>query len=77
MPNGNIKAKLEYKLMSVGSLFWEDHYIVPRYQRGYAWGDEQVGMLLDDLDLSFDEAKNEEYLLGQIIVCPSDTSLND
>lgn len=77
MTNGNNKPKLEYDLVSVKKLFWDDHYIVPRYQRGYAWGEEQVGILLDDLDLSFDESKTEEYLLGQIIVCPSDTRLAD
>jgi uncharacterized protein with ParB-like and HNH nuclease domain len=77
MTNGNNKPKLEYDLVSVKKLFWEDHYIVPRYQRGYAWGEEQVGILLDDLDLSYDESKTEEYLLGQIIVCPSDTRLAD
>ena len=77
MTNGNNKPKLEYDLVSVKKLFWDDHYIVPRYQRGYAWGEEQVGILLDDLDLSYDESKTEEYLLGQIIVCPSDTRLAD
>jgi hypothetical protein len=70
---GNSKTKLDYNLLSVRELFQSDHYVVPRYQRGYAWGEEQVGNLLEDLDLAFDEAADEEYLLGQIIVCPSET----
>ena len=48
------------------------HYVVPRYQRGYAWTNEQVGILLEDLDEAFRSSPNEEYLLGQIIVCPSE-----
>jgi hypothetical protein len=48
------------------------HYVVPRYQRGYAWTSEQVGILLEDLEEAFRSSPTEEYLLGQIIVCPSE-----
>jgi uncharacterized protein with ParB-like and HNH nuclease domain len=68
-----MSTNLDYDLFNVKNLFRENHYVVPRYQRGYAWLDEQVNNLLEDLDLAFDEAPDEDYLLGQIIVCPSDT----
>jgi len=70
-----MSTNLDYDLFNVKNLFRENHYVVPRYQRGYAWLDEQVNNLLEDLDLAFDEAPDEDYLLGQIIVCPSDTPI--
>lgn len=71
--NQNRRKALHHELMNVYDLFDSKvHYVVPRYQRGYAWTNEQVGILLEDLDEAFRSAPNEEYLLGQIIVCPSE-----
>jgi len=69
---------LDYKPLSVSDLFNHDsYYMVPRYQRGYSWGSEQVRELLDDLLESFNEYNDEAYLLGQIIVCPTQTKNSD
>jgi uncharacterized protein with ParB-like and HNH nuclease domain len=67
------RKTLNHTLASVYDLFNSNqHYVVPRYQRGYHWTSEQVGNLLTDLDEAFGESPGEEYLLGQIIVCPSE-----
>ena len=66
---------LDYQPISVSDLFnHSNYYIVPRYQRGYSWGSEQVRELLDDLLEAFTEFGDDAYLLGQIIVCPSSPS---
>jgi uncharacterized protein with ParB-like and HNH nuclease domain len=71
LPQGN-RRSLNHELLSVGDLFYDKvHYVVPRYQRGYAWT-EEVERLLDDLWEAFYKSRKEEYLLGQIIVCPSE-----
>jgi len=74
MSGKSIRRKtLNHTLASVYDLFnSRQHYVVPRYQRGYHWTSEQVGNLLADLDEGFGESPGEEYLLGQIIVCPSE-----
>lgn len=63
---------LDYKPLSVSDIFnHSNYYMVPRYQRGYSWGSEQVRELLDDLLEAFSDYNDEAYLLGQIIVCPA------
>lgn len=69
---------LDYKPLAVSDLFnHNNYYMVPRYQRGYSWGSEQVRELLDDLLEAFNEYNDEAYLLGQIIVCPTQTKNSD
>jgi hypothetical protein len=42
---------LQYDPMPIGELFdTRQYYSVPRYQRGYAWGNEEIKELLTDLD---------------------------
>lgn len=44
-----------------GQLFGEgERYIVPMYQRDFAWGDQEIKTLLDDIDKS----GGDEYYLG-------------
>jgi len=63
---------LEYEPLSVQSLFAENqYYMVPRYQRGYAWGREEILELLSDIDEAKLSFSDEAYLLGQIIACPA------
>ena len=69
-------AGLNYEVMNVDDLFTHNQfYMVPRYQRGYAWGVEEVRELLRDLTESHDKFPTEDYLLGQMIVCPSNEPL--
>lgn len=63
---------LDYQPISVSDLFnHSNFYAVPKYQRGYSWGSEQVRELLDDLLEACTDFNQDAYLLGQIIVCPS------
>lgn len=67
---------LDYDPMNIAELFYiHEYYTVPRYQRGYAWGNEEIKELLTDLDEAYREFPNEAYLLGQIIICPSTDEL--
>jgi hypothetical protein len=53
---------------TVRQLLTEDHYRVPAYQRNYAWGEEEIRQLIDDLiDAATDESI-DEYFLGNIVV---------
>jgi hypothetical protein len=47
-------------------------YEVPIYQRAYAWSHEQIESLLDDL-FSWADSDDPYYLLGQVIVAPSNS----
>ena len=47
-------------------------YEVPVYQRAYAWSHEQIEPLLDDL-FSWADSDDPYYLLGQVIVAPSNS----
>ncbi len=64
------KNELDYDAMSVAELLGEsNNYAVPPYQRGYAWGDEQIEQLLEDILESFQRTPDESYILGQTILC--------
>jgi uncharacterized protein with ParB-like and HNH nuclease domain len=68
-------SSLDYDPLIVENLFdASSYYIVPAYQRGYSWSVEEIKELLSDLDDAFRNYPDEEYLLGQIIVCPSITN---
>lgn len=48
--------------------FFQKSYSVPDFQRGYAWKEEQVTQLLEDIQ-TFIDSNSPVYLLGQVIVC--------
>ena len=41
------------------------HYVIPRYQRAYAWEDKEIEQLIDDI-CDFDLSRN--YYIGSLIV---------
>lgn len=43
-------------------------FFVPAYQRPYAWGDQQARALVEDLLDAFEDAPDQEYFLGSIVV---------
>lgn len=48
------------------SEIWQDHYVVPLYQRNFAWMEEQIKQLLQDI---YDHRKDEgNYYLGNLVV---------
>lgn len=55
--------------VSLNNVFSADYdFIIPDYQRPYAWGTEQALQLLDDLDGALDRDEDEPYFLGSIVL---------
>lgn len=52
---------------SVGSIFKGMEYVVPIYQRNYAWTKDEIEQMLNDIN-DVPEGKNGKYYLGNIIV---------
>ena len=57
-----------------GSIF-DEQYIIPLYQREYAWGDRQIQQLIEDIDdvnldndSNIDSTRDENYYIGSLIV---------
>lgn len=53
------------------------HFVIPRYQRGYRWEEEQVNMLITDLleayeNLNDSREKDKFYCLQPVVVVPID-----
>ncbi len=47
------------------NIFTDEHYIVPLYQRGYAWEEEHIVQLIDDI---MDVPMDGQYYIGSLIV---------
>ena len=64
--------QLEAELFSVGAMFdaGATHYEIPIYQRNYAWRNEQIDQLIDDVLTAARDSKVSEYFLGNLIVAP-------
>lgn len=62
----NVVAPLR---VNVTDLFGsEARYVVPIYQRNYAWGEDQIRQLIDDIVDAAEEGAAEEYFLGNLVV---------
>ncbi|OFC38887.1 hypothetical protein BAE29_05955 [Acidithiobacillus caldus] len=62
---------LRPELLAIGKVFdGRSRYLVPIYQRNYAWQAEQIEQMLDDLW----DAKGNYYFLGNLIVTRSQAS---
>lgn len=46
------------------NIFSGDKYIIPLYQRAFAWGAKEIEQMIDDI-LNFD---TENYYLGNLII---------
>ncbi len=52
-------------------------YVIPAYQRPYAWTEEEVVILFDDLYRFYsEEDKTESYFLGTIVIVKEDNKPN-
>lgn len=60
----------EYALSKIFSS--EFDFVIPSYQRPYAWGIEQVSELLDDLLAFFELGGEDGYFLGSIVLIKAD-----
>src|SRR4051794_9450633 len=61
--------QLEAGGVSLNKVFSADYdFVIPDYQRPYAWGTEQALQLLDALDGSLDRDEDEPYFLGSVVL---------
>lgn len=65
-------TQLDATLFSVDELFAQSgtHYEIPIYQRNYAWRNEQIDQLIDDVLTAARDSNIDEYFLGNLIVAP-------
>ena len=61
-------ASNEPELLSVEKLFKDGKYIIPLYQRNYAWGELEVGQLIQDIWDSCRSGANKPYYIGSLVV---------
>ena len=56
----------ELRILDDVTLFdTEVHYVIPRYQRAYAWEDKEIVQLIDDIN---DIDKSDDYYIGSLVV---------
>ena len=60
------KKELKPELLTVGKLF-TDNYLIPIYQRNYAWRAEQIEQLISDIQDSV-VGGQDDYFLGNLVV---------
>ena len=62
--------RLEAAEINVGTLLTSGDYefVIPEYQRPYAWGKEESSQLLSDLLGALDRDTDEPYFLGSIVL---------
>lgn len=55
--------------IALGKLFTDDfEFVIPEYQRPYAWGKEEALQLLTDLQDALDRDTEEPYFLGSVVL---------
>ena len=64
----------DLKIMSVSHVFDNINYLVPIYQRNYAWSEIQIVQLIEDIESSID-GSNKNYFLGNLIVNQTDNNV--
>lgn len=64
----------DLKIIPVYDIFMKYNYIVPIYQRNYAWEEKQIAQLIEDIDGAIGHG-NENYFLGNLIVNQTDNNL--
>lgn len=54
---------------NIKEILANDNYIIPRYQRNYAWGKAEISQLIKDIDEFFPKENNEKksYYLGSLV----------
>lgn len=62
-----MKQDEQIKTLTIQELLNQDNYIIPIYQRNYAWGDSEIEALLTDLVKAY-ERKTHNYYIGSLVV---------
>lgn len=64
----------DLKIIPVSHVFENINYLVPIYQRNYAWTETQIEQLIEDIESSID-GSNDNYFLGNLIVNQTDNNV--
>ena len=64
----------DLKIIPVSDIFSNINYLVPIYQRNYAWSETQIEQLIEDIESSIDDS-NKNYFLGNLIVNQTDNNV--
>lgn len=64
----------DLKKIQVSQVFENINYLVPIYQRNYAWNEMQIEQLIEDIESSID-VSNKNYFLGNLIVNQTDNNV--
>ncbi|MGI7210717.1 DUF262 domain-containing protein [Campylobacter coli] len=59
-------------ISNINNIFFE----IPPYQRLYEWNKEQIQTLLNDIKTKFEENKNKEYFIGNVVVSKKNNKNN-
>lgn len=62
----NTQIQIGFSSLTINTCF-QNHYIVPDYQREYVWNQTQVEQLLSDLTDAFSNDRKKDYFLGTIV----------
>lgn len=63
----NSQIQIGFSSLTINSCF-QNHYIVPDYQREYVWTQAEVEQLLNDLLDGFQSDRKKDYFLGTIVI---------
>ncbi|HEC1758424.1 TPA: DUF262 domain-containing protein [Campylobacter lari] len=75
MESNLVNNQNQVSVISIGSIDNKEQSIffeIPPYQRLYEWNKEQIQTLLNDIKTKFDENKNKEYFIGNVVVSKKD-----
>lgn len=64
----------DLKIIQVAHVFDNTNYLVPIYQRNYAWSEIQIVQLIEDIESYIDDS-NKNYFLGNLIVNQIDNNV--
>jgi len=62
-------SKIDFEIKGMGKLIKENKFFVPQYQRPFAWQNQQINELFEDIENNINE---EEYFLGTIVLAKKD-----
>lgn len=53
--------------INIKNILSNDLYVIPRYQRNYAWGKAEISQLIKDIDEFFEDTEEKSYYLGSLV----------
>lgn len=58
----------KYSFWTLKEIFSKDHYEIPRYQRNYAWTEDEIDTLIEDIEEAVSTSEEDNYYVGTLIV---------